>query len=402
MRALSLICTIGAACGPAAQPDVPDAAPPRCGDGIVTPNREDPAQHEQCDDGDATGGPDSVCTLDCVSGVTFWTSFPEDTTQLPFPSKKTVFTGSHFIISNFDDDGIAAVPYRNVSRPIFFKQYTAPISFNVGEIDNATTVMWVEREIPNNGGPWLLWAKLESSPIISEVPYPLADHDGIVFVRGGPLAMRGIGFKDSNGHLRRIHFEDLSPSLRVYDWDLGPAPDGTLAEARRMPWGEGGPWVAYLFAAGEVTNIVVATDPVSSIQPSVVWRGTWGTPILDTDTGRNEPGVPSENLKLLTPDGSVYLWSFLYESEVQAPRFGSVSPGAQRFDGLNDIESVNTQGQLEVLVNNGVGRGLALQRLQIGPPCTVCSIAETDGTPEFFTLDTTLVHGFANRYPSNE
>jgi hypothetical protein len=152
--------------------------------------------------------------------------------------------------------------------------------------------------------------------------------------------------------------------------------------------------VAYFFERpDQMTDVVIAWR----LRPAAErWTGVWRKPVLSAIPSWVRPDLGNRQFAMLAPDGAVDMWSFDADGlEIVDSLYGFVPAGSQQimnsFDGR--IHTVDPQGRLVVLMNNGRGRSLAPQYLQIGPPCSVCTIAETEGGPEWFALDEVAIHG---------
>jgi len=266
----------------------PDGPPPGCGDGVISDGSLGPA--EQCDDGLENGTEFSLCHTSCYSAEAAFHRIGPDT-MLPFPAKKLVWAGV-LVISNFDDQGIALVPVGNTSAPALLKRHSAPVDFEVGGGLGASDwwVMWIERAVPGEGGPWLLWANLGEfpAPTIHELAFAASTRGDPVFVRYD-WGHNGVATVDANGHLVFIRVEDLSQGLASLT-DLGPAPSGVLRRAaltyaRRA---------AIFFEDGPGTTVVAVSPPwlaPPSGNPPNTWSARCGT--RTPTTGRNSRTWPA-------------------------------------------------------------------------------------------------------------
>ena len=381
--------------------------PPTCGDGIITPAPEDPARHETCDEGFETGGATSLCTLQCRDARVRWEELP-GTTVLPFPARKMVHgLPDHLVISAFDDNGIAIVPVANSGGTQILKKYSAPMAFEVGKWDQSDTlmeVMWIERAIEGVGGPYLLFAKIGEEPaVIREVAYPLMGSVGGKFASIENIGPNGFVDVLQDGTIQRVWTYGLSMSSN----NLGPTPGGTLSFALRFYTVDATARIrlATFFADGSATGIVLASDPNGG--PSTRdWEYVWNKSVLDAVHGSwtRQQGV--NQVALLSTDGTVDILSLgSTPAEILDSAYGALPAGSQHITSLGGADpsldiprysllTVDAQGRIVVLKNNGAGRSLAPQYLPIGPSCSVCTIAEHAGAnPEWFALDTLAVRG---------
>jgi hypothetical protein len=380
----------------------PDAPAPFCGDGIVTPN-PDPALNESCDDGAATGGPDSLCTLDCKDATREWIPLPGDTI-LPFPARKLVEAlPAHLVISNFDDNGIALVPISNVGETQVLKKYSAPIDFEVGRWSSQgpMEVMWIERAVPGVGGPFLLIAPIGvAAPVIRELPYPVAGGAGGRFVTFENVGAYGM-VEISDGRLVRVWPERAAPGgdLTMHAFDLGPAGEGSIAFATRL---DVDPQlrVAVFTQTESATAIVLAIDPNGG-PTTREWDTSWLKRVIHAADGRWTTSQGPYQVALLAPDGTIDILALgSTPGEILDTSFGVV-PGAQQLQasfpgspGLQSIVTLDDQGRVVLLRNNGRGRALRPQYFPLRNGCTVCTLGETANYVDWFALDTIAIHGY--------
>jgi hypothetical protein len=367
------------ACGDG-RPLAPDAEIWGCGDGVVAPD-------EHCDDGPETGTSTSLCTLECRTARVEWIQL-EGNTQLPFPARKMVGgLPAHLVISNFDDRGIALVPVGNKGPPVILKKYAAPVSFEVHGVDR---VVWIERAVPGVGGPWLLWTIIgEDPPVIREISYPVEGAEAGTFALRSVVGPNGFVWRDLDNELHHTTVSKVDP-VTIDHRALGPAPSGQLQVARW--WND--ELVGYFFERpDQMTDVVIAWR----LRPATErWTGVWRKPVMSAIIGRFRADLGDRQFAMLAPDGAIDVWSFDRDApEIVDSLYGYVPAGSQHImKGSKRIQTVDPQGRLVVLMDNGNGRSLAPQYLKIGPPCTVCTISETEGAPEWFALDEIAIHGF--------
>jgi len=218
----------------------PDAtASSSCGDGVV--NGESGV--ESCDDGGANGNATSLCSIQCADRTVRWHSMIPPTTVLPFPARKLVDSGPALVISSFDDSGIATVPIGNDRPTDVLRKYSAPTAFQVGGWTPSPwpAVMWIERAVPGQGGPWLLWAKIGEPffPVIHEVTYTTPNSTGGVFIRSGDFGNNAIVEVIAGRLLYRLPiWELLAPDGSIDIWAAGAAADDNVATLfGRLPLG---------------------------------------------------------------------------------------------------------------------------------------------------------------------
>lgn len=365
-----------------------DASLTGCGDGITVEDPADPNVSEQCDDGDQTGTSDSLCTLECKNARVEWVPL-EGQTTLPFPARKLVAVAAQLVVSAFDDRGIAVVPVGNAAGSVILKKYSAPVSFEVQD----DKIIWIERGIPGMGGPWLLWTRLGDLSVINEITYPRPDSSAGIFVLADNVGPNGFIVHDENGHLHRVMLWNPEQPV-IQDYDVGPTESREVTLGRRLAHTSNR--VAYFLEAGEQTEVLVTDD--YPLPPQRHWYGIWPKKVLHAVDGYFKGPFADEQVAMLAPDGAVDVWSFQGPlSEITDSLFGYVPAGSQQImrDDSASVYSIDSAGNLVVLKNNGAGRSLRAQQFPIGPPCSICTIAETVGAPEWFALDLVAVHGIA-------
>ena len=369
----------------------------RCGDGVVSANVE---SIESCDDGELNGTATSTCRIDCTSAESRWLARDDESTTLPFPAKKLVATERALVISNYDDRGIAVVPQRNLGVPILLRGAAPARSFTVtgsSEIDG-TIVMWIEQGTSQADLPALYWANLsESPPQPREIPYPLVDTSGGIFIQNENYTWDGFADVGKDRRLYQVQFSSLQPPAPQI-WELGTAPDGDLVAAMVVVAGDMR-GIAYFFDDGFSTRVAIATHPGDGI-PSIVRTVRLPARVVDIARAHLNRDGGLDVVTILTPDGVIYAWDFSDpDPEAFLRVFGRVRPGSQHLFGWTSMVAVTREGEVAHLVENTKGESLATQYHRVGVQCSVCTIAETAGpTAEWFAFDTIAIRGWPEPY----
>lgn len=366
------------ACGqprPSSTPDAaPDAPAPFCGDGVLL-------NGEQCDQGPITGTPQSTCTKQCRSIASCMyagaIAMHRIAGNMPNPARQLVdwqlnngYTEAVAFTGSGDEPLHVGVPYTQAFSETEAPRYIplqlhAPASSvtrlwtpsaDPNYAYDVTYPLWVERAIPNVGGPWLVYATFDASltPTYTEIPYPFPDGEGgQLHIEPGQMPLLVDYSAVTHELLIAVIVADRAGSIRVLRSRL-PAPGthrGVLAAVPVKMGGFSSPvtgdYVQFfddnetfqLFRIDSPTGDPL--DPTAQYAAFEVAHGSWPMHVTDATywlEGWDALDPPTHNpaylnpypTALVTDTGDVYIWQFDHAPSGELPviPYGHVPPGS--------------------------------------------------------------------------
>lgn len=364
------------ACGeqrPTSTPDAaPDAAAPFCGDGVFE-------NGETCDDGAATGTPQSTCSKQCrsIAGCTYVLPMHRVAGDLPNPARQLVdwnlnngYTEAVAFTGSGDDPLHVAIPrtqtFSETEAPrVIPLQLHSPAtsvtrlwkpSANPNQMYDVTYPLWIERAIPSVGGPWLVYATFDASltPTYTEIPYPFPDGEGgQLHIEPGQMPFLVDYSAATHELLIAVIVTYNDGSVRVLPSRL-PAPGAQRGVLAGVPVKMGSyaspvtfDYVQFfddnetfqLFTIDAPTSDPL--DPTAQYAASEIAHGTWPMHATDAtywlegwdamDPATHDPSYLNPYPTALVADtGDVYIWQFNHSPDGESPLvpFGHVPPGS--------------------------------------------------------------------------